>query len=1226
MSFINKFAVVLVCIPIAFQGVSSFAQKNDENVMMYPILDTSSRTLNLAENTRTLYPVLDTTLDSAKPSNPQADTGNLLVRYEWYESNPDVKYNKSALISFVNNMIDATNIKKVVLKLTLSDVSPKSPTYISAYKPGGKFDSNITFGNADGYSVDAVPTGKVSDDIVRIDYNTPADEFIELDVTEYVKECIRNGEKIDFQIFASYTQSTKTPVVSFYDMTAEEDKRPQLVIESEESSTVPTPPEAFNVVVNGIAKVGETVEGQYRYQDVNGDREATSTYKWYIADTEGGTYREIEGATSKTYTITNDDTGKYIKFEVTPVSEGTEQTIGISVKSEPVYVMQPQSPIAENVKINGIVKVGNELTGLYDFNDADGDKEEESEYKWYISDTEFGDYKLIDGETEKKYVVKQSDETKYIKFSVTPKDNSQINNIGEETFSEPVLVPKTVGLAAIEDTYVRGGSSESLIFGKDRTLILKGNPANGIPGEWDRLGLLKFDVNSVADKIDDINSISLSLNIEDFIDSKIRVYEVIGDFSEKETCAKNAPVRGDLITTSKTLINGKNEIDLTDYIKEKINNGENIVSLYLVSSNSNQINITAKDTRVNVPTLDFSIDVVHAPDVVNVEISESNGKLTGSYVYKSEIQEDTPKLKTRWLYKSELESEPIVRVENVNEYSVTQDDINGYIIYEVICTDILGNESIARISEPYVLPFAPEVLNANVSGIETYEVGKKIICNYEYYDENGDDENGTMYKVLVSSDKSTWTEAVGEYTVDLDKITYTLIQDDLGKYIKFEIIPMNDTVPNTGETYSSNIVLLKNANPVVSEVTVEGKSEFDATLSASYKYTDDNNDTLSSEEYQWYNTDSNGGDRTKIEGANSETYKITENDFDKYIVCEVTVTDIYGNKSNSKSSEPFKAPTLPKATNVKITGKANVGEILIGTYKVSDEYNRVEEGSTYQWYTLSNNTYTPINGETNPTIVVSSSFSGEQLVFEVVPKTEGASNNIGLPVKSSPVKVQGASDSGSGGGSSGGGNGGGFIGDIFTKPNNTQNNNSNQSSNTNNSVFTDIENHWAKDNILKAYERKYVNGKSENLFDPDSSITRAEVAAIMCRVFGLTNLNSDIEFSDVADTSWYKEYIDMVSCNGIMVGSNGLFRPDDFITRQEFVKTIVNALEKGGISLNATSLDGFVDAQQVSDWAVDSMQKVVAKGVIEGNNSMLNPLNTTTRAEAVTILIRAIGD
>ncbi|MEI7765218.1 MAG: fibronectin type III domain-containing protein [bacterium] len=100
-------------------------------------------------------------------------------------------------------------------------------------------------------------------------------------------------------------------------------------------SGTPTAPTVNSLVVLGAHSVGEMVVGNYVYNDVNGNGEASSLYRWLRSDTLGGTYNVISGATNLNYKITNDDLGKYIKFEVTPVTN-VAPTTGVATLSSAI--------------------------------------------------------------------------------------------------------------------------------------------------------------------------------------------------------------------------------------------------------------------------------------------------------------------------------------------------------------------------------------------------------------------------------------------------------------------------------------------------------------------------------------------------------------------------------------------------------------------------------------------------------------------------------------------------------------------------------------------------------------------------------------------------------------------------------------------------------------------------------------------------------------------------
>jgi len=132
---------------------------------------------------------------------------------------------------------------------------------------------------------------------------------------------------------------------------------------SDESSTVnarpvgatAVAPTASLVAITGAASLGELLTGSYTYNDANGNSEGSSTFRWLRSDSVGGTYSAISGATSINYTVTSNDLSKYLKFEVTPVSN-TSPTTGSAALSAAT------AQVSEIDYINQILSTGQSLS------------------------------------------------------------------------------------------------------------------------------------------------------------------------------------------------------------------------------------------------------------------------------------------------------------------------------------------------------------------------------------------------------------------------------------------------------------------------------------------------------------------------------------------------------------------------------------------------------------------------------------------------------------------------------------------------------------------------------------------------------------------------------------------------------------------------------------------------------------------------------------------------
>jgi len=83
----------------------------------------------------------------------------------------------------------------------------------------------------------------------------------------------------------------------------------------------------------------------------------TATYQWQSADTSGGSYSNISGATSNTYTLVAGDIGKYIKVSAT----GTDTYTGSATSAASSVVTPPTVTIGTQVWMQYNLNVGTML-------------------------------------------------------------------------------------------------------------------------------------------------------------------------------------------------------------------------------------------------------------------------------------------------------------------------------------------------------------------------------------------------------------------------------------------------------------------------------------------------------------------------------------------------------------------------------------------------------------------------------------------------------------------------------------------------------------------------------------------------------------------------------------------------------------------------------------------------------------------------------------------------
>ncbi|MCR4428803.1 MAG: BMP family ABC transporter substrate-binding protein [Caldiserica bacterium] len=110
-------------------------------------------------------------------------------------------------------------------------------------------------------------------------------------------------------------------------------------------------------------------------------------------------------------------------------------------------------------------------------------------------------------------------------------------------------------------------------------------------------------------------------------------------------------------------------------------------------------------------------------------------------------------------------------------------------------------------------------------------------------------------------------------------------------------------------------------------------------------------------------------------------------------------------------------------------------------------------------------------------------------------------------------------------------------------------------------ALSDISGHWAEATILKLVEKNYISGYPDGTFKPNNTITRAEFVKILTSVMGIAPATGgESAFSDVSTSDWFFGFVSAAVEKGIIGGyPDGTFRPNDPITREQAAKIVVLA-------------------------------------------------------------------
>lgn len=215
------------------------------------------------------------------------------------------------------------------------------------------------------------------------------------------------------------------------------------------------------------------------------------------------------------------------------------------------------------------------------------------------------------------------------------------------------------------------------------------------------------------------------------------------------------------------------------------------------------------------------------------------------------------------------------------------------------------------------------------------------------------------------------------------------------------------------------------------------------------------------------------------------------------------------------------------------------------------------------------------------------------------------------------------SGSGGGGSSSGGSGGGGYL----YVPSVIDADDINQITGGN-SGFPDVaSSHWASGYIQFVKDNKIMQGDENGLFKPDDSITREEWVKTILTAFVIDTKDAKCDFSDVDEERWSYPYIakafEMMIINGV---SDTEFAPAESISRQDaaviFYRGAKAAREDGFSEIEMSS---FTDADDIADYAIEPINLLYKLKVLNGyEDGSFRPNAPITRAEAAKMIYTAL--
>lgn len=176
--------------------------------------------------------------------------------------------------------------------------------------------------------------------------------------------------------------------------------------------------------------------------------------------------------------------------------------------------------------------------------------------------------------------------------------------------------------------------------------------------------------------------------------------------------------------------------------------------------------------------------------------------------------------------------------------------------------------------------------------------------------------------------------------------------------------------------------------------------------------------------------------------------------------------------------------------------------------------------------------------------------------------------------------------------------------------------------------FSDLtSNHWAYKAVNQMSDKEIIAGYPDGTFQPEKNVTRAEFSKILVKALELKG-ESNFNFEDVSTDFWgYRDI--RIAANYFdfyKMNEKNYFMPNDYATREDVAVAVVLAAGLGDAEGNYELLNKFSDQADMSMNSKNCIAIAVENGLMKGNaDGTFNPKGKLTRAEAAQLILNTIA-
>jgi hypothetical protein len=174
--------------------------------------------------------------------------------------------------------------------------------------------------------------------------------------------------------------------------------------------------------------------------------------------------------------------------------------------------------------------------------------------------------------------------------------------------------------------------------------------------------------------------------------------------------------------------------------------------------------------------------------------------------------------------------------------------------------------------------------------------------------------------------------------------------------------------------------------------------------------------------------------------------------------------------------------------------------------------------------------------------------------------------------------------------------------------------------------FDDVTSSWAKEKVEILASRRLINGKTDKVFAPEDTITRAEFTALIVRSLYTELLESKGTFTDVPEDAWFADSVETAYEMGLVKGSGySKFDANAQISREQLATIAYRLYQYKAGNETINKIDNtFIDRHDISSYAEEAVNFVANTNIMIGSGGRFEPGRSATRQEAAVVLYRLL--